>query len=298
MNTCKAPQSKEEFQAYYHFRWKLLRQPWGQELGSEQDELEEQSIHRMIVDENEQVIAIGRLHKTTQHEAQIRYMAVAEHSQGQGLGLSILNELELAARKIGVEKISLNARESAVKFYQKLGYKDQGFSHKLFDEIAHFTMSKHIDHLDEHQAELTEPLQSTWHQTIPLSKAMNIEVCFYNKHKLITHCDPIFNQNLHHTMFAGSIYTLATLTGWGWVYLQLAGEQLSGDIVLADANIRYHSPIKGPAHAIVSVEHVNGSLAMLKKSKKARFKITAMVYCGEQVAVTFNGVYVVIPKDS
>ena len=54
MNTCKAPQTSEEFEQYYQLRWEILRQPWHKALGSEQDELEQQSIHRMILDENNQ----------------------------------------------------------------------------------------------------------------------------------------------------------------------------------------------------------------------------------------------------
>jgi|TARA_B110000091_G_C13719744_1_gene434246 predicted GNAT family N-acyltransferase len=136
------PMSQQEFERYYLFRWKMLRQPWQQPFGSEQDGLEQHSVHRMIVNNEHQVIAVGRLHKVGEREAQIRYMAVDEHYQGQGLGTKILQALETQASRQGVTNITLNARESAVNFYTNNGYRVQGFSHLLYNELRHITMTK------------------------------------------------------------------------------------------------------------------------------------------------------------
>lgn len=35
------PQSSEDWQAYYQLRWQVLRAPWGEPRGSEQDDLEQ-----------------------------------------------------------------------------------------------------------------------------------------------------------------------------------------------------------------------------------------------------------------
>ena len=296
MNLCKTPESGEDFQAYYQLRWQILRKPWEQPLGSEQDQLEQQAIHKMCVDENNKVLAVGRWQKTSQTRAEIRFMAVAEGQQGQGLGLQIMTALEDEAGKLGVTEIALNARENAIAFYARQGYQNLGFSHLLYQEIKHDKMLKTLPPLACHLSALAELLQDTWHQTIPMSQAMNIKVCFYDKQTLITSCDPAFNQNLHHTMFAGSIYTLATLTGWGWVYMQLQHHQLDGDIVLADGNIRYLSPIEGPAFAQTRQGQISGDLSRLIKGKRSRFSIEVSVACGDKVSAVFNGTYVVLPK--
>ncbi|NQY62532.1 MAG: YiiD C-terminal domain-containing protein [Alteromonadaceae bacterium] len=308
MNVCKAPKNKKEFQNYYQLRWKVLRKEWRQEPGSEQDELEDQSFHRMIVDENESVLAIGRLHQTDQHNGQIRYMAVAAGQRAKGLGNQIITELEIVASRLGLKQLALNARENAVSFYQRLDYQQLGFSHLLYDQIKHFSMTKAINCADDHQSELAQNLQATWHQTIPLSKAMNIELNYYNGQFLQTSCDLVFNKNLHNTMFAGSIYTLATLTGWAWVYMQLKHLQqqslqlgsesvmFEGDIVLANANIRYKAPLQGTAHAYTNIEQVSGDLDGLASGKKSRFNIEVCVACGDKVVATFDGLYVVVPK--
>jgi thioesterase domain-containing protein len=303
MIIAKAPQSLEEFEKYYHLRWLMLRKPWQQPLGSEQDELEQQACHQILVDQQNNVLAVGRLHKSQQHHAQIRYMAVADDQQRLGLGKQLINALEQTAIKQGITEISLNAREQAIEFYQKQGYQKLAFSHQLYGKIDHYLMSKTLSSNTDHQIKLAEQLQQTWHQTIPLSKAMNIELCYYNGQYLITSCAQAFNKNLHNTMFAGSIYSLATLTGWGWVYMQLEHMnekmliKIHSDTVLADGKIRYLSPITGFAHAKTSIDLNSSNIEVLAAGKKARFDVKVEVFNGDKLAAVFTGRYVVIPKN-
>lgn len=297
MYQVKTPENKEDFRRYYQFRWQMLRQPWHQPEGSEIDELEDQGIHRMIENDSGQVIAVGRLHKTTQTQAQIRYMAVSDDYQGKGLGRLIIDALEQEALKHGAREIVLNAREVALDFYLALGYQLQEKSHLLYGEIQHYLMNKQLANLDEHQSTISEQLVDTWHKTIPLSKAMNMQVSYYNGKQCYTSCDLAFNKNLHNTMFAGSIYTLATLTGWGWVHMQLATNNLSGDIVLADANIKYLAPVAGAGTGYTCAENTNGDINLLVTKGKARIHVDVDICCGDKVAAKFSGKYVVLAHE-
>ena len=69
-------------------------------------------------------------------------MASAEPYRGLGVGRSIVDALESLARSYGVERIVLNSRESAVGFYEHLGYHVIGDGLTMFDEIQHFKMVK------------------------------------------------------------------------------------------------------------------------------------------------------------
>ena len=139
------PTTSEEFKKYYNLRYEVLRKPWGQPPGSERDEREEASIHRMIVDEEtEEAVAVGRLQFNSSHEAQIRYMAVADKFQGKGYGSKIVKVLDNIAREKGSRTIILQSRENAVKFYEKNGYKIIEKSYLLFDEIQHWLMEKEL----------------------------------------------------------------------------------------------------------------------------------------------------------
>jgi len=296
MYHCRAPKNKAELEQYYQLRWQILRQPWQQPMGSEKDELEAQSYHRVVVDDMDNIIGAGRLHKYSQDQAQIRYMAVSDEYRGVGIGKLLINELEGVAAQMGVKTLELNARDNVIGFYQQLGYLDQGYSHTLYGEVSHNKMTKTIENSAEHLAKLADNLQQIWHQTIPLSKVMNINICYFDQQSLITNCDPTVNKNLHDTMFAGSIYTLATLTGWGWVYFALQSLSHQADIVLAQGNIRYIAPLAGVANARTSLNLVTGNAEPLIQGKNARFNIEVEVCCGEQVVAVFTGSYVAIAK--
>ena len=139
------PNSSAEFEQYYNLRYEVLRKPWLQPKGSEKDDGDKSSIHRMIIDEsNGKAVAVGRLQFNTSEEAQIRYMAVSDNYQLKGYGNIIVKTLEDIALNKGIRNIILQARENALKFYWKNGYEIIEKSYLLFDEIQHWLMVKKI----------------------------------------------------------------------------------------------------------------------------------------------------------
>ncbi len=132
--------NKEE--EYYQLRWEVLRKPWGQPKGTERDDLEHKSLHRMIVTEEGLVVATGRLQLNEPKVAQIRYMAVHTDFRGRNLGRMLIEELEGLAQDAGAEKLILQARENAKAFYQACGYTTVMETFLLYDTIRHFLMEK------------------------------------------------------------------------------------------------------------------------------------------------------------
>ena len=289
------PETKDQISAYHQLRYQELRAPWQQEKGSEVDDLESVSVHRMVCTDNGDVVAVGRLHKVSTTHAQIRFMAVDSNHQGQGLGNLVLAALEQEAARQGVTQIDLNARELALGFYQANDYQLVKEVHTLYGEVKHFSMVKPLPaNKDKYHAWLDE-LEQTWHQTIPVSKAMLIHPSFYDTEHFVVCADRAANINLHNTMFAGSIYTLATLTGWGWVHLLLKQHGLQADIVLADADIKYKSPLKGQPLAKTNIDLTASNLSGLLRGRKARVNVQVNIHDGDQIVAVFNGQYVAIP---
>lgn len=136
------PRTPAQFKAYYELRWQVLRAPWQQPRGSERDEYEANATHRMILDDAQQVRAVGRLHTLDSETGQLRYMAVDPDYRGQGLGKQMLLALEDAARVQGLQNLVLHARKPVVAFYRREGYELLGQSHTLFGEIVHYKMHK------------------------------------------------------------------------------------------------------------------------------------------------------------
>jgi ribosomal protein S18 acetylase RimI-like enzyme len=139
-----SPTSAAEHAACLELRWQLLRAPWNQPRGSEQDDREGDSIHLMAVTQDGTVAGVGRLHFNSIREAQIRYMAVATRYQRQGIGTRLLVELEKRARQLGAMLIVLNARETSLGFYRRHGYRPVGPGAMLFNRIAHVRMRKDL----------------------------------------------------------------------------------------------------------------------------------------------------------
>ena len=139
----KSPDNKEEFDKYDFFRWKILRQPIGKSVESLKDEHENSRFHLIgLIDKK--IVACGRLHLNSPDEAQIRYMAVDDYHRGKGIGKQVVEELESYAKLKKVDSIILNARDHAIRFYEKSGYEVVGPYKGSDTGIPHSKMIKKI----------------------------------------------------------------------------------------------------------------------------------------------------------
>ena len=139
----KSPENKEEWENYLMFRWEILRKPLGMSKDSLSDSIEDKSFHLMGIDDEEKVIASGRVHFNCENEAQIRYMAVDDSFKRKGVGTEIVKELENYAQSKGANIMVLNARENAISFYLSLGYQEVG-PYQSDTGIPHKTMKKNL----------------------------------------------------------------------------------------------------------------------------------------------------------
>ena len=139
----RSPESKEEWQNYFIFRWELLRKPLGMSKESLEDDIEDSSYHLMGINDENDVIASGRVHFKNKKEAQIRYMAVKDSYKRKGIGSEIVIRLEDYATSKGAERMVLNARENALSFYLSLGYIEKG-PYQSDTGIPHSKMEKNL----------------------------------------------------------------------------------------------------------------------------------------------------------
>ena len=138
-----SPKTDKDFEKYFELRWRILRKPWNQPVGSERDDDEAISFHLMAT-ENNRVLGVARLQFTSDTTAQLRYMAVDQQVEGQGIGRAIIKAMEIHGRDNGASSIMLHARENAVGFYEKMGFRTEEKSYLLFDCIQHYKMTKKI----------------------------------------------------------------------------------------------------------------------------------------------------------
>ncbi|HGE6089116.1 TPA: YiiD C-terminal domain-containing protein [Vibrio cholerae] len=292
------PTTDNQLNKYFHFRWQMLREQWRMPIGSERDEYDSMSHHRMIVDSRGYPMAIGRLYITPDCEGQIRYMAVKANRRSKGMGSLILVALESLARQEGAKRLVCNAREDAIPFYAKNGFERRG---ELTDErgpVRHQQMVKTLDPMANvlRKPEWCTELQDRWGKHIPISDKMGIKIQQYTGYQF--QCCAQLNPNLnpHNTLFAGSAFTLATLTGWGMAWLLMRERDLQGDIVLVDSHIRYRHPVVQNPVASTSLDGISGDLDRLESGRKARIVVRVIISSGEVEAIEFIGTYMLIPN--
>ncbi|EAS40796.1 GNAT family N-acetyltransferase [Photobacterium profundum] len=291
------PKTADELARYYDFRWRMLREAWRMPVGSERDAYDELSAHRMIVTDNGETIAIGRLYMTPDNDGQVRFMAVHPNYRHKGMGAIVLMALESLARQDGAKRLVCNAREDAIPFYLKNAFTSQG---ELSDErgpVRHQQMLKHLDPLTDvvRHPEWCQELQELWQYQIPISDKMGVKISQYTGYRF--EVSALINANLNPSefMFAGSIFTMATLAGWGFIWMLIKERKLEADIVLVDSHIRYVSPVKERPRAVVSIETLSGDFDRLAKGRKGRVIVEVNVYSGETLASTFTGTYMLFP---
>ena len=140
----RPPKTPEEFQRYRDLRWKVLRAPYNKPRITEQDDSGIEDFPIMVCEVDGIPIGVGRTNFISEEKAQIRSISVEPAWEGKGIGTIVLKELEKIIVDKGARRIIIHARNSAVEFYKKNGYKEVEPSYTLFDEIDHTLMEKII----------------------------------------------------------------------------------------------------------------------------------------------------------
>jgi GNAT superfamily N-acetyltransferase len=132
-----------DYQKMVELRKQILRQPLG--LGFTEEELENEKGEILIAAFDEDLImgccVLTRIDNET---IRLRQMAVLDTVQGKGIGASIMGFAENIARDKGYQYIIMHARNTAIGFYEKFGYKPKGVE---FVEVnlPHQVMEKDLD---------------------------------------------------------------------------------------------------------------------------------------------------------
>ena len=138
-------------------------------------------------------------------------------------------------------------------------------------------------------------LQTTWHAEIPISAAMGTEVVSYADNEFVVRAGLEPNINVHGTAFAGSLYAICALTGWGMVWLKLREAGLDGHIVLAEGRIEYGRAVTGDIVCSCRFDpEVQGpGLAAFAKSPRTMLALSCTIDTRGKQAVRFEGIYAI-----
>ncbi len=123
-------------------RLELLRVPLGLTFSAEELQAESAELHFGMLDQS-RLIACAVIVPRSDALAKLRQMAVATEYQRQGVGASLVRNIESALHDRRFKAIELHAREHAAGFYENLGYRKHG---PQFIEVSlpHWKMTKSI----------------------------------------------------------------------------------------------------------------------------------------------------------
>ena len=142
---------------------------------------------------------------------------------------------------------------------------------------------------------LGSELQSTWLREIPLAASLAIEVAACARDELAVRAPLAPNRNLHGTAFAGSLFSVCVLTGWGAAWIALAQRGIEGLIVVSESRIQYRKAVTGDlvCRCRPDLELVEQRLAGLTQSGRATLPLACSIDQDGRRAVAFDGEYVV-----
>jgi len=140
MQIVEIKHGSEEYKMTLDLRNQVLRIPLGMRLSDNDIAGEQKQLHFGLFQDS--VLVASVIFKPLcSKKVKLRQMAVHTDFQGCGYGAMLVNLSEQKIFGLGYKEIEMAARETAVGFYQKLGYSKQG---EKFTEIGipHFHMVK------------------------------------------------------------------------------------------------------------------------------------------------------------
>lgn len=142
------------------------------------------------------------------------------------------------------------------------------------------------------RADALRALEARWHDEIPITGTMGVRVHAFDGHALEIVAALAPNLNIHGTAFAGSLFSVAALCGWGQVYLQLEAAGLAGSIVFVEGRIRCLAPARADMLARSTWTHSAAEqLDRLRTQDRTRVHLDTQVTCNGTVVAEFSGEY-------
>jgi predicted GNAT family N-acyltransferase len=135
------PYGSDAFREACQLRDIVLRQPLGLSLFDEDLTQERDQMHFGLFAQSAKLIACAIAVPQSDSTAKLRQMAVSTDHRGKGHGSALLSSIEKHLIHQGVERLELHARLTAVPFYKKAGYMEEG---DTFTEVGipHVSMLK------------------------------------------------------------------------------------------------------------------------------------------------------------
>lgn len=136
-----------------------------------------------------------------------------------------------------------------------------------------------------------------FHRQIPLTRAMGVRVLANDETGFSVEAPVALNYNHLHTAFGGSINAVATLAGYGLLYMQLREE--SAHLLIACSSIRFLRPVRETVRATCArplLATLEQFAASFREKGKARIALRVRVEENGETAAEFQATFVAVAE--
>ena len=134
--------NSDEYRNELELRDKVLRKPLGMNLYDENLEADKNDVH-IGAFINKRMVGVLILTGLNSKDIKMRQVAVDDDFRAMKIGTEMVRFAEEYSKKKGYSTMLLNARKTAVAFYEKMGYKKMS-GEFLEINIPHYKMSKNL----------------------------------------------------------------------------------------------------------------------------------------------------------
>jgi thioesterase domain-containing protein len=142
---------------------------------------------------------------------------------------------------------------------------------------------------------LLREIEEFFYEKIPITRAMGVRVIKYDGGQLRLAAPIALNHNHLGTAFGGSLSALATLAGYGLIWLEM--EDKTAHVVIRRSELSFRRPVRGEIVAICR-RPSEDQLWLFKHAfalhQKAKISLDVTVEDEGLVAVEFRGIFVAL----
>lgn len=134
-----------------------------------------------------------------------------------------------------------------------------------------------------------------FHEQIPITRAMGVTVEAFDELGLTLGAPLGANHNHLGTAFGGSLSAIATLAGYGLLWLKLGDR--NAHIVVRSSRIRYRHPVRESIRAIAhtpSEKVMETFITKFRSTGKSAIRLQVEVIENDRVCVEFDGLFVAL----
>jgi thioesterase domain-containing protein len=143
----------------------------------------------------------------------------------------------------------------------------------------------------------TSELEKYLFDSVPIAQSLGIKLIEVESNQVSISTPIERNKNHLNTVFGGSSSMVCILTAWSLFQNRIYSDHLKGNIMIRKQTVNYFKPITSD---FICNAYFNDDLDWetfldrFAKFNKARLGITARIYQDEQLAVEFEGTFVLL----